>query len=220
MTLESRARRAAQDVHRAVERMETSMKTDERSEIERFERFRSSKDRNRTIGTIVVVTALVAIAFSATWTVRDGRRHTPAPGGSNTMPASTPIGVVTITTAGCTFDGTATVPVGPFSLHIVNDTGITADIRMFEVTSDARFDQMVAYVDRVGVPADSERHAQQTHVNGMMEFGWDIDSSTPRRSSSTISGSVGAGTYGVRCMANNGVTGWRTTDFVGPIHAR
>jgi hypothetical protein len=65
MNFESRARGAVLDIHRAVEVMEMSTYTDEKKpgKVERFDRFRDRKQRNRRIGAIVVAAALVVAAI-------------------------------------------------------------------------------------------------------------------------------------------------------------
>jgi FlaG/FlaF family flagellin (archaellin) len=62
MTLDTRARRAAQGIHRAVEAMEMSTSTKEPRKVERFDRFRARKQRNRRIGAFLVAAML---AFAA-----------------------------------------------------------------------------------------------------------------------------------------------------------
>ncbi len=63
MTFESRARVAVLDIHRAVEVMEMSTHTDQKpGTVERFDRFRDRKQRNRRIGAIIVAAALIAAA--------------------------------------------------------------------------------------------------------------------------------------------------------------
>jgi Tol biopolymer transport system component len=59
MTLDTRARQAAQGIRSAVEVMEMSRSTTEPRKIERFDRFRDRKQRNRRIGALVVVAMLV-----------------------------------------------------------------------------------------------------------------------------------------------------------------
>jgi WD40-like Beta Propeller Repeat len=61
MTLDTRARRAAQGIHRAVEVMEMSTPTKAPGNVERFDRFRDRKQRNRRIGALLVA-AMLAIA--------------------------------------------------------------------------------------------------------------------------------------------------------------
>ncbi len=61
MMLDTRARRAAQGIRRAVEVMEMSTSTKEPRVVERFDRFRDRKQRNRRIGALLVA-AMLAIA--------------------------------------------------------------------------------------------------------------------------------------------------------------
>jgi Tol biopolymer transport system component len=61
MTLDTRARRAAQGIRQAVEVMEMSTSTKEPRVVERFDRFRDRKQRNRRIGALLVA-AMLAIA--------------------------------------------------------------------------------------------------------------------------------------------------------------
>jgi Tol biopolymer transport system component len=61
MTLDTRARRAAEGIHRAVEVMEMSTSTTEPRKVERFDRFRDRKERNRQVGALLVA-AMLAIA--------------------------------------------------------------------------------------------------------------------------------------------------------------
>jgi Tol biopolymer transport system component len=66
MKLESMARGAVLDIHRAVEVMEMSTSTDERpGTVERFDRYRDRKQRNRRIGAIAVAAVLVVAAIVA-----------------------------------------------------------------------------------------------------------------------------------------------------------
>jgi Tol biopolymer transport system component len=62
MTLDTRARQASQGIHRAVEVMEMSTFTKEPKKVERFDRYRDRKQRNRRIGAILVAGALVVAA--------------------------------------------------------------------------------------------------------------------------------------------------------------
>ena len=59
MTLDTRARRAAQGIRRAVEVMEMSTSTKEPRKVERFDRFRDRKQRNRRVGALLVAAMLV-----------------------------------------------------------------------------------------------------------------------------------------------------------------
>jgi Tol biopolymer transport system component len=61
MTLDTRARRAAQGIRQAVEVMEMSTSTKEPRVVERFDRFRDRKQHNRRVGALLVA-AMLAIA--------------------------------------------------------------------------------------------------------------------------------------------------------------
>ena len=63
MTFDSRARAAVLDIHRAVEVMEMTTSMKEPRTVERFDRFRDRKQRNRRIGAIIVAGALVVTAI-------------------------------------------------------------------------------------------------------------------------------------------------------------
>ena len=78
MTLDTRARRAAQGIRRAVEVMEMSTSTKEPRKVERFDRFRDRKQRNRRIGAFLVA-AMLAIATIVVATIALERRDTTVP---------------------------------------------------------------------------------------------------------------------------------------------
>ena len=78
MTLDTRARRAAQGIRRAVEVMEMSTSTKEPRKVERFDRFRDRKQRNRRIGAFLVV-AMLTIATIVVATNALQRRDTEVP---------------------------------------------------------------------------------------------------------------------------------------------
>ena len=82
MTFESRARGAVLDIHRAVEVMEMTTSTKEPRTVERFDRFRDRKQRNRRIGAILVAGALVVTAIvvvSMNMVAKDDRAIPAAP---------------------------------------------------------------------------------------------------------------------------------------------
>ena len=85
MTLDTRARRAAQGIHRAVQVMEMSTPVEAQGRVERFDRFRDRKQRNRRIGAIVLVAALVltAIIFVGAQSLDQGRGNVPAVPGAH-----------------------------------------------------------------------------------------------------------------------------------------
>jgi hypothetical protein len=61
MDFDTRARTAAQGINRAVEVMEMSTKT-EQPKVERFDRYRDRKNRNRRIGAVAVAAVIVILA--------------------------------------------------------------------------------------------------------------------------------------------------------------
>jgi dipeptidyl aminopeptidase/acylaminoacyl peptidase len=77
MTLDTRARRAAQGIHSAVEVMEMSTSTKEPRKVERFDRFRDRKQRNRRIGALVVAMLVIVTIVVATTALE--RRETEVP---------------------------------------------------------------------------------------------------------------------------------------------
>jgi len=74
MTFETRARRAVLDMHRAVEVMQMSTSTGQKpGTVERFDRFRDRKQRNRKIGALLVAGALIVAAIVVVATNMLGR---------------------------------------------------------------------------------------------------------------------------------------------------
>jgi Tol biopolymer transport system component len=78
MTLDTRARRAALGIRRAVEVMEMSTSTKEPRKVERFDRFRDRKQRNRRIGALLVA-AILTIAVIVVASIALQRRDTTLP---------------------------------------------------------------------------------------------------------------------------------------------
>jgi Tol biopolymer transport system component len=78
MTLDTRARRAAQGIRNAVEVMEMSTSTKEPRKVERFDRFRDRKQRNRRIGALLVA-ALLVLATVVAATIALKRRDATVP---------------------------------------------------------------------------------------------------------------------------------------------
>ncbi len=78
MTLDTRARRAAQGIRRAVEVMEMSTSTKDPGTVERFDRFRDRKQRNRRIGAFLVAAMLVIATIVVATNALD-RRNTTVP---------------------------------------------------------------------------------------------------------------------------------------------
>ena len=75
MTLDTRARRAAQGIHRAVEVMEMSTSTKAPGNVERFDRFRDRKQRNRRIGALLVAAMLAVAAIVVATKALERPRH-------------------------------------------------------------------------------------------------------------------------------------------------
>ena len=83
MTFDSRARAAVLDIHRAVEVMEMTTSTKEPRTVERFDRFRDRKQRNRRIGAILVAGVLAIatiVVVSANMVGKDEEGIPAAPG--------------------------------------------------------------------------------------------------------------------------------------------
>jgi Tol biopolymer transport system component len=84
MTLDTRARRAAQGIRSAVEVMEMSTSTKELRTVERFDRYRDRKQRNRRIGALLVAAMLaVATIVVATNALRRGDKVPVTPPAQN-----------------------------------------------------------------------------------------------------------------------------------------
>ena len=83
MTFESRARGAVLDIHRAVEGMDMTTSTKEPRTVERFDRFRDRKQRNRRIGAVLVAGVLAIatiVVISANMVGKDEEGIPAAPG--------------------------------------------------------------------------------------------------------------------------------------------
>jgi hypothetical protein len=129
MTLDTRARRAAQGIHRAVEVMELSTFTEVPRKVERFDRFRDRRQRGRRISAIVVAAALMvaAVVVVSTNALDRGQGSGPADqGGDQESAASTvptPIGTLAVSGAGCRLEAEHGPPVaGLGRLTLVNNT--------------------------------------------------------------------------------------------------
>jgi hypothetical protein len=222
MSLDTRVRRAAQGIHRAVEMKETSMRRIERDQIDRFDRFRRRRDRNRAIGAIVLVGAIAALAFAAAWKM-DPDVTPVRPADQQVTPVPKNVGTVTITKAGSTLDGASHVGAGAFTLTVRNENAGPRQIVAFNVGNDQRFARFVGYVARVSA-GDAQFQADRMdsfHVGGQIIT--DVDG----RDAVTVSGTLAPGTYVIWCgsvsmatdpywpMANS-----RPTDFIGPIEVR
>lgn len=81
MNIDTRARRAAQGVHEAVEVREMTTQTKDPKPVERFDDYRDRKQRNRRRGALVAAAAIALVAVVLVLVVR--------PGESATTPAGT-----------------------------------------------------------------------------------------------------------------------------------
>lgn len=143
MTLDTRGRRAAQGIHRAVEVMEMSTFTKGPRKLERFDRFRDRKQRNRRIGAIVVGTAIAitTVVVVSTNALDRGQGTVPADRGGN--PQLTPVveptqlGTVTSSGGGCTLEIEAeTIRAGAGSLTVVNETNRPVSFQLVRLDED------------------------------------------------------------------------------------
>jgi outer membrane protein assembly factor BamB len=120
MTLDTRARQAAQGINRAVEVMEMSTSTQEPRKVERFDRYRDRKQRNRRIGAIAVAAALTAaIVLAAIGTLQSGQSEIPSVGPINAGNVGTMHEIAMAATDGQAFrmaagDGVLVVGTGAF----------------------------------------------------------------------------------------------------------
>jgi hypothetical protein len=222
MTTDDRLRRAGAAVRRAAEKTNAS---DEEGTIERFDRFRRRKDRNRAIGAIALVAALVAVSFAVLSANRENARETPA--NNHHTPVSRNLGTVTITKTGSSLDGEMSVDAGPFTVSIRNETERLKGIFVFAVDNDHRFQQMLTYVERVSAGKAEYTHAR---MNAFIEMGGRIITDVNGGDTIRVSGNLNPGTYAIWCGSTPpGTYGefWagiatrtRPADFIGPIEAR
>lgn len=223
MRLDTRLREAAQGIHRAVETKERSMRTDERQGIERFDRFRRRNDRNRAIGAIVLVGALVGLAATAAWMLRDTSPVTPDQQGT---PVATNLGTVTITKAGCTLDGTMDAAAGPFTVAVANETAGPRDVLVFDVANERRFEKLLGYVEHLNATGVGFRASR---LDALIVMGGQTLTTVDPGDSLVLSGNMGRGAYVISC-SNRPVpmsvgAYWivgaaRPSDLIGPIAVR
>lgn len=222
MTLETRARRAAQGIHRAVEVMEMSRSTKEPRKVERFDRFRDRKQRNRRIGAILAAAALTiaGIAVVATGVLDRGQGTIPGDQDVSPPPATlvepTQLGTLTRSEGGCTLDVGGDPDIAHIvGLTVVNETDRPAsfDLVKFE-SSGLTYEEFEAQVQRerlraeagkplLGSPAGAEVVLQQKVGPGGSE---------------TIAEGIPAGRYAIVCLHpfDEGV-GMRPFASVGPV---
>jgi len=152
MTLDTRARRATQGIHRAVAVMEMSTSR-EPSRLMRFERYRDHKQRNRRLGAVALAAALTiaTVVIVRTGALDPGRATVPvAPDGQAEPIAPTEIGTVTLSANGCTLDALdGPLAAGVVALSAVNGTdGVAAfDVARFH-PEELTYERFAAHIER------------------------------------------------------------------------
>jgi len=238
MTLETRARRAAQGVHRAVEVMEMAKSTKEPTIVEPFERFVETKQRNRRRGAILVaggvaLALLVIVAVTSLGGGSNGRAPATPGGVAPSTGARETIagGTITVSSDGCSIDT-------PGTIEAFGGT-VTSRLLTFEVdnsaTSDAWFDLVgidgtgmtydgfVALTERVASRADrgkdvgSPREAMTLFAVRDHRVGAINTTSIKGGASGTIRALVTPGTYSVVCMEDLGGGELAPDTPLGPI---
>jgi hypothetical protein len=206
MNVDERARAASQQISRAIESAEVSARDPIR---ERFDRFRAAKERTRRVGTIAAVVVLLGAIMLGTMSMWTGSGPQ-TPGNTGTFPAPTPLGTLTITGSGCALDGAGAAAVGPYTLRVINETGGPESIAVFGIASDARFEQMLSFIDRVrprfGDPSHGpgsapayERLVSSRYFTYARTNVTDIDG----HASLVVPGDFDAGTYGIQCVGRS-----------------
>ena len=99
MDLDTRARSAAQGIHRAVEVMEVSTDTKQPRKVERFDRYQDRKNRNRKVGAVAVAAAIAILAVVVAMnTVTTPNTTQPGTNGWSTTPPASGAFLVDLTT--------------------------------------------------------------------------------------------------------------------------
>jgi hypothetical protein len=218
MNVDDRARMATAQLDRAVE---TRAAATDQNMIERFERFRARKDRNRRAGAIVCVAVVLAVIASvAVGTWGQPAAKTPADTGRPRGPV--PLGTLTITKGGCALDASADPTVGPFTIQVVNDSDRPNTVVIFKIASEARFRRMLTLVDelqpRFGDPAHGPGHASEDarFVSDFFQYASTNETDIDAHVSLEVPGAFDPGTYGIQC-AGRGRDRDASSHFVGPI---
>ena len=225
MDLDTRARRAAQGIHRAVEVREMSLKLEEPKKVERFDRYQNRKQRNRRIGAIVVavacVIALGAVAVSTGMFDRSEPRPASPPDGATgnaTLPAgSTAIGTLTLTDDGCAIDVMpAAVPAGNVTLTVVNETDapLGFDVPRF-VPDVITYEELVASVEESRAAGEAGEAVDNVAPEGVAA-GLLTENVGPNRTR-TFTGNLFAGDYAYVCFKNFPGVGLRPYAVDGPF---
>lgn len=89
MNIDTRARRAAQAIHEAVEVREMTTQTKDHKPVERFDDYRDRKQRNRRLGAMLAAAAVVILAAILVYqAVGTPEQSVPADNGAAIAPAS------------------------------------------------------------------------------------------------------------------------------------
>jgi hypothetical protein len=222
MDLDTRARRAAQGIHRAVEVREMSLKLEEPRTVERFDRYQDRKQRNRRIGAIVaaaaVVITLAAIAVASG--VLDRTERVPiAPPDDGVGPVGTvtDIGTLTLTEHGCSVAGLPSDPVsGDVALTVVNETDerLGFDISKF-VPDVITYEQLVAEIDASRTSGEAGEAVPNQAPEGVAGglFAENIGVNRTR----TFTANLIAGDYAYVCFKTFPGVGFRPYAIDGPF---
>ena len=225
MDLDTRARRAAQGVHRAVEVREMSLKLEEPKTVERFDRYQDRKQRNRRIGAIVVAVAcVIAVAGVAIATGVFDQEAVPASppddGTNGALPVATAtdIGTLKLTEQGCSVADapSSAVAEGDLTITIVNDTDGPAsfDISKF-VPSVITFDELAATATEAGRRAEAGKTVPNSPPAGVAAGLFDGTVSAGRKR--TFTAHLFAGDYAYVCFKSFPGAGQRPYAIDGPL---
>lgn len=214
MNLDTRARRAAQGIDRAVEAMET-MDTEPRA-VARFDRFRARKERNRRIGAIAVAASLVvaSLLLVTTRALDRGKEAVPGDPDGSTAPTYPPqIGTAVQSSEGCATD--YAIEQGHLDgLTLVNETDRPAgfDLARFSST-DLSFAAFEAHVERerrraeVGKPSLDPAEGVKVEVQASVRPG----------ETRIIDEAIPPGRYAIVCLRPFAGAGMRPFAIAGPV---
>ena len=227
MTLETRARRAAKGIHRAVEVMEMAKSTKEPTLLEPFERLVEQKERNRRRGAVLIAGAIACVLLVIVAIASFG-------GANETVPASARVatpqvasrapieaGTITVDVSGCslTSPGTieafgATTTSGLLTFEVDNGSSQRTWFDLVRIdTSAMPYDEFVAETDRaarradrggkIGTPPDAVTVMTTAKIGA--------------NGSGAIEALASAGTYSVVCMRELGGGDLAPDTTLGPV---
>jgi hypothetical protein len=219
MDLDTRARRAAQGIRRAVEVREMSLKLEEPENVERFDRYRGRKQRNRRIGAIAVAAVLaLVLGIIGTSQILDRNQpvtavppdgHVP-PDGYVAPVGATSIGTLTLTKDGCSIAGAPlnAIAEGDVALTVINHTERPAGFNIMKfVPSVITFQELEASVEKAGRLAEAGKPVPDGPPEGVAAdlFSGTVSSDRTR----TFTWHLFAGDYAYVCFKNFPGTGSR-----------